>query len=234
MNSSISYSMVNSQYYEFKPYITNNKPVSPLIEELNNKAVRISLFASTVIACFTFNCNASPIINPLIRNKPDIFCVDTCKYDINENNIFTTTVLNTNMNTYNKTSKFEYDSEKKSVGGEEMSNSMIKNLNKIDEFARLEMNWNGYGAIPFTGNLLDLSRNIIKQIKIQPKVFPTGRQSIQFEYENNSGKYLELEIFEDHTEVFCIHENGEEEEFDIENSIGQINKVVEIFDGHRN
>ena len=33
--------------------------------------------------------------------------------------------------------------------------------------------------------------------RIQPRIFPTARNSIQFEYEKQDGEYLEFELFED-------------------------------------
>lgn len=121
-------------------------------------------------------------------------------------------------------------------GEYEMSENEIKkkevNINKLNQFSNLTRDWNGYGAEPFTDQLIKICLNLIEEIKVQPKVFPTGRDSIQFEYEKDSGKYLELEVFEDHTEVFYIHEDGREEEYDIKNNdINKINKVVLDFNG---
>ena len=41
-------------------------------------------------------------------------------------------------------------------------------------------------------------------LKFQPNIFPTGRQSIQFEYEKANGNYLEIEIFEGNITSFSI------------------------------
>lgn len=115
-----------------------------------------------------------------------------------------------------------------------MEKIMEKNLNKIKEFEDLNLNWNGYGADPFMHELLGKVDKIIKNIIVQPKVFPTGRQSIQFEYEKKSGAYLELEVFTDRIEVFSIDEDGLEKEYNIDEC--EINKVVSalnLFPGAR-
>lgn len=42
-----------------------------------------------------------------------------------------------------------------------------------------------------------------KNLPIEMTVYPTGRQSIQFQYDKNEN-YLELEVYEDHTFCLCM------------------------------
>ena len=51
-------------------------------------------------------------------------------------------------------------------------------------------------------------RNLIHQ----PKIFPTGRQTIQLEYEKRNGDYLEFELFEEKVVVFNVLSEKETEE----------------------
>lgn len=84
------------------------------------------------------------------------------------------------------------------------------NLVLLDELSRLNGNWNGYGAGVFNENLINFCKNILIMLQFQPEVFPTGRNSIQFEFEKD-GRYLELEIFsEDNISVLFINNNGKE------------------------
>lgn len=57
------------------------------------------------------------------------------------------------------------------------------------------------------------AESILAKLKIQPIVFETYRDSIQFEYEKSNGDYLELEIYEDSLN-FLLIENGETEELE--------------------
>ena len=79
--------------------------------------------------------------------------------------------------------------------GDIVLSKMDKNLATISNIRNLKENWNGYGAKVFSGELCDFLEKIIKELdeKIQPKVFPTGRGSIQIECERNNGEYLEID-----------------------------------------
>jgi hypothetical protein len=87
------------------------------------------------------------------------------------------------------------------------------NMNKLDEILEMEANWDGYGANPFPLKHIQICKKILNNLSIQPDIFPTGRDSIQFEYENDE-HYLEFEIFLDRVEVYEeIGEKKSEETF---------------------
>lgn len=88
---------------------------------------------------------------------------------------------------------------------------MIKNLKKLDSFTELEENWNGYDAEKISPELINKVRKVIYDLPVQPMVFPTGRKSIQLEYEKPDGEYLEFEIFEDRTVMLHIDGDNEDE-----------------------
>jgi hypothetical protein len=72
--------------------------------------------------------------------------------------------------------------------------------------------------------------NLIKSLYRQPDVFPTGRQSIQFEYEKENGEYLEFEIFHDHIDIFGMDEyDNEREETVFIHEKNRINEVIRDF-----
>ncbi len=77
-----------------------------------------------------------------------------------------------------------------------------QNLFRLDEIAELEENWNGYGAKAFSQKLIEKCKGIIYDLEVQPNIFPTGRQSVQFQYELEDRSYLEFEIFEEN--VSCL------------------------------
>lgn len=107
----------------------------------------------------------------------------------------------------------------------------IRNIERVKVLGDLKGNWNDNGALPFPKSLLDIGVSIIRNIIIQPKVFPTARQSIQLEYEKVNGDYLELEVFVEKIEFFMERSNGEEKEGSIPYNIQSINKAVADFYG---
>ena len=89
------------------------------------------------------------------------------------------------------------------------------NIDKVfDDISKLEYNWNGYEAEPFKQEFLDSCKTLIKQLIVEPKIFPTGRDSIQIEYEGKNG-YLEFEIFEDKIGALLVRPNGRHLSFTI-------------------
>lgn len=103
---------------------------------------------------------------------------------------------------------------------------------KISEISCLPENWNGNGASSFSAELLDSIRNIVKKLVRQPSIFPTARDSIQLEYENDIGDYLEFELFESGRlkKFYCGHD-GETATEDI--SAEMIYEVVNKFYGFK-
>lgn len=96
------------------------------------------------------------------------------------------------------------------------SPEIAKNLKLLESFANLEKGWNGYDAEPISRDLVSKVQSIVCQLQTQPEIFPTGRKSIQLEYENEEG-YLEFEIF-DNFDVLAYVEQGnikKEEKIDL-------------------
>ena len=73
-----------------------------------------------------------------------------------------------------------------------------ENIQRLDEISKLKDNCNGYDAKTFPSDLISKCKTIASGHDIEMVVYPTGRQSIQFQYDNN-GDYLEFEVFQDHT-----------------------------------
>ena len=82
--------------------------------------------------------------------------------------------------------------------------NLIFNLNKIYEYSRLQYNWNGNGAEPYTPEVIDLAWSHLMKIEKQPEVFPPAIGAIQFEWEKENGDYLDFEIYADRIELFMI------------------------------
>lgn len=113
-----------------------------------------------------------------------------------------------------------------------MNEEKIYNLRKLDQIARLEAGWNGNKAKAFEEQLISKVRRIITGLELQPELFPTACNSLQFEYEKEDGSYLEIEINSKNTwEVFQINSDGKETYFSIADNIEAIIKVVNSFYG---
>lgn len=76
---------------------------------------------------------------------------------------------------------------------------LSKNFNALESIRNLKDGWfNGQTGEKkaFSDELVDKVKKIISNLKNQPEVFPTGRDSIQIEFENENGDYLEFEFYE--------------------------------------
>ncbi len=104
----------------------------------------------------------------------------------------------------------------------------------LNEIAKLDKNWNGNGANPFSAGLIKKCRKILMQLAEEPFISPTACGSVQFEYEKENGEYLEFEIYEDRIEVFLAVDSNEEE-FNLQGSLAtdKMKQLVEDFYGKK-
>ena len=101
--------------------------------------------------------------------------------------------------------------------------SLQRNKKILNNFLKLGDNWNYNGAKAFSEEIITKANEIIDAMEYQPKIFPTSRQSVQLEFENEKGDYLEFEIFRDKI-IYYLSYNGEDKE-DIITDI-DLNKLV--------
>lgn len=91
--------------------------------------------------------------------------------------------------------------------GDALPMDLIQNLFKLTRIGDLPQNWNGYGAQPFSYDVIQHSRKVLALLPVQPFISPTARNSIQMEYERANGDYFELELFDDYFTIYsCIGE----------------------------
>jgi hypothetical protein len=135
-------------------------------------------------------------------------------------------------NTSMKGIKFLYDSRTGNTG---MNREQLSNLNRLYDIKQLDEDWNGYGGHKINPTAIEISEAIVKGVSVQPIIYPTGRSSIQMQYElETDGSYLEFEVFE--TEIMCmlvpkrIYENTIFEKITCDN-IRRVNQIVEEFYG---
>ena len=86
---------------------------------------------------------------------------------------------------------------------------LFDNLKKLDDFSRLDTGWNCYDAKLIPKELIKQTKTVIRVLDVQPDIFPTARESIQIEFDNE-GDYLEFEIFEGNKVVMYQEKDGNE------------------------
>ena len=82
-------------------------------------------------------------------------------------------------------------------------------LKKAEEFEALPENWNNYNALKIDERTLNVTKLFIEYFcdKCEKymeniEIFPTGRGTIQLEYEPSEEKYIEIEIFNNYLVLY--------------------------------
>lgn len=114
------------------------------------------------------------------------------------------------------------------IACEEINMDRENNLLRLDQISELEDDWNGYGAKHFSPELIKKCKDIINALNFQPKVFPTGRQSLQFQYELEDRSYLEFEIFQGKISCLQVPQRRYLDAQTCEFSTSEIEKIKEI------
>lgn len=106
----------------------------------------------------------------------------------------------------------------------------FKTIKKLELISELKHNWDLYGAEPISKDLIDIMRNLIYKLKYQPEIFPTSCNSIQFEYDNTKGDYLEFELIDSDTvKIFKLDSKGNEEYNSCRPNADNINAILDKF-----
>lgn len=114
-----------------------------------------------------------------------------------------------------------------------------KRLTKeVDEIAELEINWDGYGAEPFTKKIIDRAMDVIYSLEdkyVEPDIVPSNC-GIQFEWEYK-GNGLEIYIEDDGDSITYLKVVGEDDRNWVETEIscpGEINDLLYWLYGENN
>lgn len=107
-----------------------------------------------------------------------------------------------------------------------------KNLDRLNQIKELKDNWNGYGVQSIDSIVIKSVENIIKNVHIQPEIYPTGHNSIQLQYELEDKSYLEFEVFKD--KILCMvgpQRNYNKSKYEIIQpvDIKRINEIIDNF-----
>lgn len=124
----------------------------------------------------------------------------------------------------------------KSRNSELLSKEVLESYKRLDNIKELGVDWDGYGAESFSKTLIEKCKKIIRSLPIQPSIYPTGRNSIQLQYELDDKSYLEFEIFEDKIACLEVPKRNyiEAKEWTLSNTENaQIKRIVDDFYGRQ-
>ena len=115
-----------------------------------------------------------------------------------------------------------------------LSKKQLENMDRLSDISKMENDWDGYDSPQINSAVIENARTFIKKIYKQPLLFPTGRNSIQMQYELADNSYLEFEICAN--KVLCVkvpkrvYSNALFEKFDTL-QMERINEIVKEFYG---
>ena len=82
----------------------------------------------------------------------------------------------------------------------------------------------------FSENLIQKCYQVLSNLEHEPFISPTGRGSIQFEYEKENDDYLEFEFFENRIEVYIEYGKGKlEEKILAEDDLDSVYDIIRKF-----
>lgn len=79
---------------------------------------------------------------------------------------------------------------------------LMRNIDTINKFSEYKQGWDGYKGMEFTKDAISQFKNVVISLKKQPRLAPTGRNSIVLEYRNGK-KRLYFELFAD--KLNCVY-----------------------------
>lgn len=98
----------------------------------------------------------------------------------------------------------------------------------LQQCTSLKDNWNGYNVSKFNKQVIDNCYKLAKILQYKLEVFPTARDSIQFEYSFITDKvnnYLELEVYADKIDVFIVYDRNYQSAINFSVSLNNINMI---------
>lgn len=103
---------------------------------------------------------------------------------------------------------------------------LVKNESLIRSFGQLPKGWNGYTADPIPQDVVYRALRLLRELPVAPEVFPTARESIQFEYDVGD-RSLEIEIQKD--SVVLLEAIGDEMRETRAESLLSVVEIVSAF-----
>lgn len=114
----------------------------------------------------------------------------------------------------------------------EQNSKLKRNLEKLNSIAKLEQNWDLYGSDVIDERLINKVEKLLRSLKHQPEVFPTGNGGIQLDFFKDDDNFLEIEITIDEINLVRVIA-GVDEECELYNINEVINTINEFYRNRR-
>lgn len=87
--------------------------------------------------------------------------------------------------------------------GNEWLNVYNINIEKLNMMCVLEENWDDEGALPFSSELIEKVRSLLKHLnQYQPDIFPKTDSRIQLEFYTENNRYLKITVSETICDIY--------------------------------
>ena len=86
------------------------------------------------------------------------------------------------------------------------------NYIRIQEISRLKVGWDGFKAQPIPVSVISRTKKLLMTLPNGAQIFPTGRRSVQIEYNKGEDNYLEIEISAKSYEIYSVKDEDEFED----------------------
>lgn len=110
----------------------------------------------------------------------------------------------------------------------------LENEEKLSKMQAFEENWDGNGAKAFSKEAINLFRSVIETLCKQPKIAPTGNNSLLMQFEKDDKSLLAFDLSLSGTDMAMIPQgnfNLAEEDFFTDKMSDRINSAVRKFYG---
>lgn len=86
------------------------------------------------------------------------------------------------------------------------------NYIRIQEISRLKVGWDGFKAQPIPVSVISRTKELLMTLPNGAQIFPTGRRSVQIEYNKGEDNYLEIEISARSYDIYSVKDEDEFED----------------------
>ncbi len=107
-----------------------------------------------------------------------------------------------------------------------------RKLEKLEKIATLKPGWDGEDALALSPQTTEICKSIIKSLKSQPQIAPTGRGTILLQFLAETGSTLDIEVGDKKAEAVLVPKDN----FSLAKTYvcrgdveGKVEKLVEMF-----
>lgn len=85
----------------------------------------------------------------------------------------------------------------------------VENYQRFQEISNFKPGWDGHNARPISERILNRTKELLIELPSGAKIFPTGRGTVQIEYNRDENKYLEIEVSSSTYEIYWVKGDDE-------------------------